>query len=68
MNCGSGGRLDIGGGGYGQDRDGLIPWEDNVAHVTLGTDPIYLHAYNLGLETHYPIMSNLGNYRVPLCI
>ena len=51
-----GGRTDRGGGG---DRDRLSRLEDNVAHVTLGTDPNAPLAYAMGLEIHHPIMSTL---------
>ena len=38
---GSGVVMDGGGVGNGRDgdRDGLSQWEDNVAHITLGTEP-----------------------------
>ena len=60
-----GGRKNGGGGGYGQDRVGcgLIWWEDNVAHVTLGMNNNTLLAYSLGLELHHLIMSMLINTR-----
>ena len=46
----------VGGVGVdGQDRDGdtLSWWEDNIAHVTLGTDTNDTLAYALGLELHH---------------
>ena len=46
----------------GQDGDGygISWWEDNTAHITLGTDPNAPLAYDSGLELHHPIMSTLG--------
>ena len=46
-----------------RERGGLSWWEDNIAHVTLGTDPNAPLAYAPGLELHHPIMSMLGEYR-----
>ena len=59
---GFGGEAGGGGGGDGQDgyREILIRWVDNVACVTLGTDPNDPLEYDLGLELHQPIMSTLG--------
>ena len=50
-NVGSGGGTDRGGGGDGQGGDGcrLSWWEDNVAKLTLGTEPNYPLAYAPGL-------------------
>ena len=66
MNGGLGGGTDRGGEGGGRDRDRdrdrLSWWEDNTAHVTLGTDPNALLAYDLGLEHHHKIMSNLREH------
>ena len=36
-------------------------WEDNIAHVTLGTEPNDPLAYALVLELHHPTMSKLGD-------
>ena len=60
---GPGGGADRGGGGDGWDGDGdrIIWWEDNVAQVTLGTDPNDPLAYAPGLEHHHPIMSMIGD-------
>ena len=54
-----------GGGGY---RYRLSRLEDNVAHVTLGTDPNAPLAYSMGLEIHHPIMSMLRDPGVRLYI
>ena len=43
------------------DGDGLSRWEDNVAHVTLVTEPNGPFAYAPGLENHHLIMSMLGD-------
>ena len=44
-----------GGDGQGGDRDGniLSQWEDNVVNLTLGKEPNYPLAYNMGLEHHH---------------
>ena len=59
---GLGGRTDGGGGGYGREVDGdvLNQWGDNVANITLGTEPNATLAYAPGLEHHHPIVSTLG--------
>ena len=49
-----------GGGGDGWDEDGLNRWEDNVAYVTLGTEPNAPLAYALEMELHHPTISKLG--------
>ena len=51
------------GGGYRRegDGDGLDCWEDNVTHMTLGTEPNHPLSYAMGLEHHHPIMSTLGD-------
>ena len=56
------------GRGYGRGGDGyrLSRWEDNVANLTLGTEPNALLAYAPGLEHHHPIMSTIGNPGVRL--
>ena len=56
------GGMDGGGGGYIRyiERDGLSRWEDNVSHVTLGTDHNAPLVYALVLELHHPSMSNFG--------
>ena len=63
MNSGSGGGTDVEGGGDGWDRDGgrygLTWWEDNIANVTLETEPNAPLAYAPGLEHHHPNMSAL---------
>ena len=56
----SGGGTDGGGGGDGWDEDGLNRWEDNVAYVTLGTEPNAPLAYALEMELHHPTISKLG--------
>ena len=58
---GPGGVTDVGGGVDGRDGDGdgISRWEDNVAQVTLGTEPNAPLAYDPGLEHHHPIMSTL---------
>ena len=56
---GGGTRRGVGGDKRGRDGDRLIQLEDNVAHVTLGTDPNSLFAYALVLELFQPIMSTL---------
>ena len=58
---GLGGGTNGGGGGDEQDRDSdrLSRWEDNVSHITLGTDTNSPLTYALGLEHHHPIMINL---------
>ena len=40
--------------------------ENNVENVTLGKEPNYTLAYDLGLEHHHTIMSTLGETRVRL--
>ena len=57
--------MDGRGGGDKQDRDGegLSCWEDNVAHVNLGTKHNAPIAYALGLKLNHPIMSTLGDPR-----
>ena len=50
-----------GGRGWGGDRDRLSRWEDNVANLTLGTEPNDTLSYALGLEHHQPIVSTLGD-------
>ena len=37
--------------------------EDNIAHLTLGTDTNAPLAYDLGLELHHLIISKLGDHR-----
>ena len=56
-------RMDGEGVGDGRDgdRDVLSLWEDNVANVTLGTDPNSPFAYAPGLEHHHPNTSSLGD-------
>ena len=58
----SGGGTDGGGGRDIRDRDGevLSRWEDNVAHVTVGTEINAPLTYALVLELRHPIMSTLG--------
>ena len=60
-----GGGTDRGGGGYGRDEGGdrLSRWDDNVANVTLRTEPNDPLEYTTGLEHHHPIMSTLGEPR-----
>ena len=60
---GPGGRTN-GGGGYGWNGDGdrLSWWEDNLAHVTIGTEPNAPLDYDPGLEHHHPIISNIGEH------
>ena len=64
VDGGLGGGIDVGGGGYRRDKDGyrdrLSQWEDNVAHVALGTKPNSPVAYALVLEHHHPIMSTIS--------
>ena len=36
-------------------------WDDNVANLTLGTEPNVPLAYAPGLEHHHPIMITLGD-------
>ena len=48
MDGSSQGGTDGGGGGRDGYRDGLSRWEDNVAHVNLGTEPNTPLAYALG--------------------
>ena len=61
---GSGGGTDGGGGGDRRDgygyRDGLYQWEDNVAYLTLGTEPNATLAYDMGLEIYQLIISTIG--------
>ena len=45
----------------GQRRRQTKLGEDNVANVTLGTEPNSPLAFALGLEYHHPIMSTLGD-------
>ena len=65
MNSGSGGGTDVEGGGDGRDGYGdgygLSWWEDNIANVTLGTEPNDTISYAPGLEHHHPNMSTLGD-------
>ena len=46
------------------DRDGdgygLSWWEDNIANVTLGTEPNAPLDYDTGLEHHHPNISTRG--------
>ena len=44
-----------------RDRDGISRWDDNVAHITLCTEPNYPPAYAPGLEHQRVIMSTLGD-------
>ena len=55
--------MDVGVGGYGRDRDRdvLRRWEDNLAHVTLGTEPNAPLAYAPVLENHHPVVIILGD-------
>ena len=55
-SLGSGTDRGQGGHVHDIDRDGLIRWEDNIAHLTLGTDRIAPLAYAPGLEPYHPIM------------
>ena len=66
----SGGITDRRGRGYGQDRNGvgLNRSEDNVAHITLGTESNAPLAYGPRLELNHPIMSKLGDPRARLDI
>ena len=59
------GRTDGWGGGDGRDGDGdrLSQWEDNVANVTLRTEPNVPLAYAPRLGHHQPIMSTVGDTR-----
>ena len=59
---GLGGGKDGGGGEYIWDGYGYIlsQWEDNVAKVTLSTEPNDTLDYALGLAHHHPIMSTIG--------
>ena len=65
MEGGSGGGADRGGGGDGQGGDGYIlsRWKDNVAKLTLGTEPNTPLDYDPGLEHHNPIMISLRDPR-----
>ena len=67
MDSGSVGRTDGGEGEDGRVRTagggGLSQWEDNVAYVTLGTEPNSPLAYGPGLELHHPIICTLGEHR-----
>ena len=58
-----GGGSDGGVGGDGRDRDNgrLIQYENNLANLTLVTEPNYPLAYASGLEHHHPIMSTIGS-------
>ena len=47
----------------GQRRRQTKLGEDNVANITLGTEPNTPLAFALGLEYHHPIMSTLGDPR-----
>ena len=47
--------------GRGRDGDRLSWWEDNVANLTLGTEPNAPLAYALVLEHHHPILSEIGD-------
>ena len=66
VNNGSGGRTDVEGGGDGRDGDGygygygLSWWDDNIANVTLGTEPNAPLDYDTGLEHHHPNISTRG--------
>ena len=42
--------------------DNQLSGEDTVVTTTLGTDTNVPLSYNMGLELHHPIMSNLGEY------
>ena len=57
-----GGRMEGGGGGDRRDgdRDRLNRWKDNIANITLGTEPNAPLLYAPGLKYHHPIMSRLG--------
>ena len=63
VDGGSGGGTGGGWGGYLRDgdRDELNRWEDDVAHITLGTEPNAPLAYAPVLELRHPIMSMLGD-------
>ena len=65
---GLGGGTDRGGAGYKQDgyRDGLSRWEDNIAHINLGTEPNDPLAYALVLELHHPIITKVGEHKFRL--
>ena len=62
VDVGTGCGTNVGGVGYGWDGDGDRPsrWEDNVAHVTVGTEPNNPLAYAPGLQYHHPIRSSPG--------
>ena len=60
---GSGGRTDGGGGGNIRDRDGLNWWEDNIANITLGTEPNDPLAYAPVLQHNHPAISTLVDPR-----
>ena len=62
------GGTDGGGGGDGWegDRYGLSWWEDNLAQITLGTEPNNPFAYAPGLKFYHLIMSTLGDPGVRL--
>ena len=55
--------MDVEVGGYGRDRDRdvLSRWEDNLAHVTLGTEPNAPLTYAPLLEHHHPVVIILGD-------
>ena len=63
VDSGLGGVTDGGGGGYRRDRyeEKLNWWEDNVAHVTLGTETNAPLIYDPVLELHHTIMSKIGD-------
>ena len=44
-----------------RDRDRLSRWEDNVAHVTLGTDHNAPLDHDTGLEHHHLNIITLGD-------
>ena len=64
MNSGSGGGTEVEEGGDGQYGNGggygLSRWEDNIANLSLETEPNDTLAYALVLEHHHPNMSTLG--------
>ena len=66
VDGGWGGVTDGAGGEGGRyrngDRYGLSRWEDNVAHLTLGTEPNSPLDYALGLEHHHMITSMFGEH------
>ena len=66
ISLGSG--IDRGGGGDGWDgyKDRLSRWEDNVAHVNLGTEPNAPLVYALALELPHTIMSKVGEHEEQL--